>query len=137
MINAVFNCKFQRCTEENFNQSQHNQTVIDLLTRIYSKEVFYTVFLVVFRYTKDISYYQKELTGQVQKHQLLSSAPDACPHVISKQAEVIKETEAMIPDCTERLERARADLKEYLEQNPVEDSSSEIFIEAQRMIEIS
>ena len=55
----------------------------------------------------------------------LKESPDCCPHVLKKHLEGIAETEAMIPDCQERLQKARDDLQEFLEQNSELPSASE------------
>ena len=49
---------------------------------------------------------------------------------------MIKETAAMIPDCEARLEAARADLKEFLDNHlSLEDvASSDAFKEAQLQV---
>jgi hypothetical protein len=57
------------------------------------------------------------LEGQQSKFAQLKESPDSCPHVLKKHLEGISETEAMIPDCQERLRKARDDLQEFLEQN--------------------
>lgn len=50
---------------------------------------------------------------------------DCCPHVVKKHLEGISETEAMIPDCQERLKRACEDLQEFIETNSELPSAEE------------
>lgn len=85
---------------------------------------------------KDINYYRKELEQLEAKHQTLQSDSSACPHILKKQTEVIKETEAMIPDCEARLEAAKADLQEFLGSHGEyeEVTSSTIYKEAQALL---
>ncbi len=74
---------------------------------------------------KDISYYQKELEGQQNKLAQLKESPDCCPHVLKKHLEGISETEVMIPDCQERLRKARDDLEGFLSNNAELPTASE------------
>lgn len=90
--------------------------------------------IIVVRYLKDIKYYQKELEGQQAKLSDLQSKPDTCPHVLKKHLEGIAETEAMLPDCQERLKRARDDLEDFLTAAEGVDKESSIFTEAQSFI---
>lgn len=92
-----------------------------MLTAVYfinaSSSSFILLLLTPDRYIKDISYYKKELQGQQSKLALLQASPDTCPHVLKKHLEGVKETEAMIPDCQERLKKACDDLREFLMEN--------------------
>lgn len=85
---------------------------------------------------KDINYYRKELDDLETKHRNLLSDPATCPYVLKKQTEVIKETEAMIPDCEARLEAARADLLEFLASHGEceELASSAVYAEAKTLL---
>lgn len=83
---------------------------------------------------KDIKYYQKELEGQRAKLSDLQSKPDTCPHVLKKHLEGIAETEAMLPDCQDRLKRARDDLEEFLGIIEGVDKESPVFTEAQSLV---
>lgn len=91
---------------------------------------------IFFRYMKDINYYRKELDQLLARHQILQSDPSACSHDLKKQAEVIKESEAMIPDCETRLNAAKADLQEFMDNHMDEEevTSSTIFKEAQSIL---
>lgn len=85
---------------------------------------------------KDVNYYQKELAQLEAKHQIAQAEPETCPHVLKKQLEAIKETEAMIPDCEARLEAAKADLQEFLASHGEYDevTSSPIYQEAKTLL---
>lgn len=81
---------------------------------------------ILLRSKKDLLSYQKEYKDEEAsllklKH---TTTEPVCPHVISKQKEVLKETEAMIANSSKRVVSASQELKEMLESMPKELENS-------------
>ena len=85
---------------------------------------------------KDINYYRKELQELQSKYKSIEADPSTCSHVLNKQAEVIKETEAMLPDSEARLEAAKVDLQEFLSGHADDENvtTSTVYAEAQTLL---
>ncbi|CAL8282119.1 tubulin-specific chaperone A [Gadus morhua] len=90
---------------------------------------------VVKRLAKEEVMYIKEVKQQEDKIERLKvEDKDLCPHVLSKQVEVLQEAKMMVPDCHRRLAKAHADLVQLMET--LEDlAESEEYIEARSILD--
>ncbi|XP_068952381.1 tubulin-specific chaperone A [Petaurus breviceps papuanus] len=88
---------------------------------------------VVKRLIKEKSMYEKEAKQQEEKVEKMK-AEDGENYAIKKQTEILQESRMMIPDCQRRLEAARSDLLQLLE-NEKELEESEEYKEARSVLD--
>ncbi|EQC36491.1 tubulin binding cofactor A [Saprolegnia diclina VS20] len=70
------------------------------------------------RSKKDVGFYEKEKTKQLEKIASMRSDAKYDDHDIRKQQEVLAETEAMLPESYQRLEAIAQEIEMLLEQVP-------------------
>ncbi|XP_043831478.1 tubulin-specific chaperone A [Dromiciops gliroides] len=88
---------------------------------------------VVKRLAKEKMMYEKEAKQQEEKVEKMK-AEDGENYAIKKQTEILQESRMMIPDCQRRLEAARSDLLQLLE-NEKDLEESEEFKEARSVLD--
>ncbi|XP_007486504.1 tubulin-specific chaperone A [Monodelphis domestica] len=88
---------------------------------------------VVKRLVKEKLMYEKEAKQQEEKVEKMK-AEDGENYAIKKQTEILQESRMMIPDCQRRLEAARSDLLQLLE-NEKDLEESEEYKEARSVLE--
>ncbi|XP_036598054.1 tubulin-specific chaperone A isoform X1 [Notamacropus eugenii] len=88
---------------------------------------------VVKRLIKEKSMYEKEAKQQEEKVEKMK-AEDGENYAIKKQTEILQESRMMIPDCQRRLEAARSDLLQLLE-NEKDLEESEEYKEARSVLD--
>ncbi|XP_060617607.2 tubulin-specific chaperone A [Anolis sagrei] len=79
---------------------------------------------VVKRLAKEMVMYEKEAKQQEEKIEKMKTE-DPDDYSIKKQMEVLQESRMMIPDCQRRLEAARADLVQLLENEKELEETAE------------
>ncbi|XP_072462501.1 tubulin-specific chaperone A isoform X2 [Notamacropus eugenii] len=82
---------------------------------------------------KEKSMYEKEAKQQEEKVEKMK-AEDGENYAIKKQTEILQESRMMIPDCQRRLEAARSDLLQLLE-NEKDLEESEEYKEARSVLD--
>uniref|UniRef100_A0A5F8H698 Tubulin-specific chaperone A n=1 Tax=Monodelphis domestica TaxID=13616 RepID=A0A5F8H698_MONDO len=85
------------------------------------------------RLVKEKLMYEKEAKQQEEKVEKMK-AEDGENYAIKKQTEILQESRMMIPDCQRRLEAARSDLLQLLE-NEKDLEESEEYKEARSVLE--
>ncbi|XP_020854115.1 tubulin-specific chaperone A [Phascolarctos cinereus] len=88
---------------------------------------------VVKRLVKEKLMYEKEAKQQEEKVEKMK-AEDGENYAIKKQTEILQESRMMIPDCQRRLEAARSDLLQLLE-NEKDLEESEEYKEARSVLD--
>ncbi|XP_044519123.1 tubulin-specific chaperone A [Gracilinanus agilis] len=88
---------------------------------------------VVKRLVKEKLMYEKEAKQQEEKVEKMK-AEDGENYAIKKQTEILQESRMMIPDCQRRLEAARSDLLQLLE-NEKDLEESEEYKDARSVLE--
>ncbi|XP_045216910.1 tubulin-specific chaperone A-like [Mercenaria mercenaria] len=88
---------------------------------------------VVKRLTKEIGYYEKEVTKEEERFEK-KKAGGGDEHELKKQKEVIEESRAMIPDSKRRLTAAKDEMKKLLE-NEADLAETDDYKEAQKILE--
>ncbi|XP_027719339.1 tubulin-specific chaperone A [Vombatus ursinus] len=88
---------------------------------------------VVKRLVKEKLMYEKEAKQQEEKVEKMR-AEDGENYAIKKQTEILQESRMMIPDCQRRLEAARSDLLQLLE-NEKDLEESEEYKEARSVLD--
>ncbi|MFH4981763.1 hypothetical protein AB6A40_008472 [Gnathostoma spinigerum] len=90
---------------------------------------------VVKRLTKELACYEKEAEQECSKLESMKSKADADEYLIKKQAEVLQESQQMIPDCKRRIERAVDELKKIIEGSLSTIEGTKELEEAQAQLE--
>ncbi|KAM9100546.1 tubulin-specific chaperone A [Sminthopsis crassicaudata] len=88
---------------------------------------------VVKRLVKEKMMYEKEAKQQEEKVDKMK-AEDAENYAIKKQTEILQESRMMIPDCQRRLEAARSDLLQLVE-NEKDLEEAEEYKEARSVLD--